>query len=92
MEVITSITDTLSGLLETSRKLDAHGKKRIFRGQSDYHDSLIPGIYRNILEHLDPPFDVETDARWLGQMERDAYRGFDDKSIDLFSSRVKDPG
>jgi hypothetical protein len=89
MEVITGSTDTLTGLMEIFKKLDARGKKRIFRGQSDYHDSLTPGIYRNILEHLDPPFNLEADAYWLGRMERDTYRGFDDQSLGLFSSKVK---
>lgn len=83
MEIITRNTDTLPDLVTTFKDLDNIGKKILFRGQTDYQDSLVPGIYRNILEKLNPPFKDVDDALWLGEMERDAYRDFGDKGKGL---------
>jgi hypothetical protein len=87
MEIITKNTDTLPGLVSTFKELDNRGKKILFRGQTDYQDSLVPGIYRNILEKLDPPFKDVDDPLWLGEMERDAYRDFGDKSKGLIPGK-----
>ncbi len=49
---------------------------RCYRGQSDASWDLIPSFYRGLDEFEPKPKDLD-DGKWLGQLERDIYRGFE---------------
>lgn len=74
MKIIDTGTDTATALDNLFENFD---KKKIhaFRGQSDYGNTLIPGIYRG-LDKLVPPIDRANDSMWIGEIERDVHRDF----------------
>lgn len=82
MKIIEHSNESLKDLMELCLSLD-QDRACAFRGQSDFMYGLTPGVYREILETLDPPYSPDDDYEWLGTMERDIYRDFIDKSRNL---------
>ena len=78
---------TVESLADLIRFSSGLGPTRYcFRGQSDAAWSLIPTAYRGLNE-LDPAFSP-SDAPWIGEIERDLYRIYENESERFLGARA----